>query len=120
MADYLKVYAVFVTYAAEPTQANYNELWVVCWQRMRALCISRYGPFSDCEDVDDIINDATLRVLAKVQSLNTCNNDTLSRTFYWSMRSAAEHIFRKKTRQRRLMSGYLKDVEAAAKIIFKN
>ena len=119
MADYSKVYAVFVTYAAEPTQANYNELWVVCWQRMRALCCVRYGPGSDPEDIDDIINTATIKVLSKFQAIQNWTEETISSMFYWSLRNTAGPYFRKKMRRKMIMTKYLGDIEHAAKILLK-
>jgi hypothetical protein len=86
---------------------------------MRALCFTRYGQYSDPEDLDDIINEATIRALAKIQGLDTCSTDAISRVFFWSMRYAAGPFFRKKTSRKRTLDRYLKDVEEAVKILMK-
>lgn len=118
MIDYQKVFAAFIEYAASPDQHNYNELWILCWQRMKALCLSRYGSGSDREDIDDIINNATLRVLAKLTTADDVTVDFISKTFFWSMRKAADKIFSKKTRRAEIMRKYISDIENSAKIIF--
>ena len=120
MVDNKQVCAALIIYAAEPSQGNYNELWILCWQRMRALCFTRYGAGSDPEDLDDIINTATISVLNKLQSFSEFTTDSISKTFYWTLRSAAEHLFRKKTRRNKLMKEYIKEIERSAKIVFRN
>lgn len=118
MIDYQKVFAAFIEYAASPDQHNYNELWILCWQRMKALCLSRYGSGSDPEDIDDIINNATLRVLAKLTTADDVTIDFISKTFYWSLRDIAGTTFKKKTNRERIIKRYIAEVESAAKIIF--
>lgn len=113
-----KEYLAFVQFAATRSQQDYNELWIICWQTMRALCFARYGSRSDSEDLDDIINNATLRVLAKLSTAQDITTKKTAQIFYWSLRDAASKIFSKKIRRQKIMAKYIKDAESAARIIF--